>query len=133
MRGARGGRRVIELLPRSVRGVLARIRRTSAGRRLLSGSVWSAAGLGAARLGSLVGSVIPARVIGQSRFGAYAIVAGTAVVFNTSAGYALTLATSKHVSQYRHADPERAGRYAYLGLALGLASGLVLAGLLAVA
>ena len=63
-----------------------------------------------------VTSVVIARILGPVVFGQYAIVQSTVNLFTAFAGFRLGSTSTKYLAEYRHSDPDRAGRI--LGLVL---------------
>jgi O-antigen/teichoic acid export membrane protein len=97
-------------------------------RRLASGATWGIAGGLASRAVTLLGSVVAARLLGQTRFGAVGVVQSTAAMFQVFGAYALGLTATKYVAQYKDEQPKRAGRALTLGF-----FGAVIVGLLTAA
>lgn len=75
----------------------------------------------------IVSSVVVARLLGKEGFGQYGIVQSTVTMFGTFAGFGLGLTATKHVAEYRHKDPQRAGKILGLSTVVALVSGGVLA------
>ena len=56
-----------------------------------------------------------ARLLGKEEFGELGIIQATIGMFGTLAGFGMGLTANKHVAEFKHTDPARAGRI--LGLA----------------
>ena len=104
-----------------------RLQTGSLGQRLARGAIWSFAGAVIARLMGIVSSVVVARLLGKEGFGEYGIVQSTVTMFGTFAGFGLGLTATKHVAEYRHKDPKKAGRILGLSTVVALVSGGLLA------
>ena len=104
-----------------------RLKTGSLGRRLARGVIWSFVGAVIARLMGIVSSVVVARLLGKEGFGEYGIVQSTVTMFGTFAGFGLGLTATKHVAEYRHKDPHKAGRILGLSTVVALFTGGLLA------
>lgn len=78
----------------------------------------------------MLSSIAVARALGQERFGALGIVTGTVAAFQGFAGVGLAATATKYIAEYRHSDPARTGRILALSETVGIASGVILGGLL---
>lgn len=123
---------VTSLPGRFVHAFRSRLQTGSLGRRLTHGALWSFVGSVVARLLGIVSSVAIARLLGKEGFGEYGIIQSTVVLFGTFAGFSLGLTATKHVAQYRHKDPAKAGRILGLSAVVALFSGGIFAVVLAV-
>ena len=79
--------------------------------------------------GSFLGLLIVARVLGKAEYGKFALVQSTVYAFTNLAALGLGITATKYVSQFRTADPPKAGRI----LALSSVSASVAAVVFAVA
>jgi len=108
-----------ELLgPRSIRSIWAAFWRSDLTRRFASGVTWSMISAASAQGGTIISGVIAARLLGRSSFGELAIVQGTVGTVAVFGSLALALTTTKHVAEYRHTAPDRAGRIVALSTAM---------------
>jgi len=89
--------------------------RSAARRRLLGAVSLSLAGGVVSQGCTLISAVAAARILGKFSYGHLAGVQSAAVSFTNLASLGLGVVATKYVSEYREADPERAGRI--LGLA----------------
>jgi O-antigen/teichoic acid export membrane protein len=108
-------------LPRLVR---ERIECMPLGQRLVRGAFWSVAGTGAAKLLNIPVAVVLARLMGASHYGELGVILGSVDLFAVFAGFGLGMTATKHVAEFRHNNPERAGRI--LGLSTVTAVGMAL-------
>lgn len=99
--------------------------------RLARGALWVTAGSAVATLAGAAGSIFTARVMGKVGFGEWAAVFGTVTMFNVVAELSLGVTASKHVAEFRATDPQRAGRVVGLAYLVALASGTLMAALVA--
>lgn len=81
----------------------------SLGARLAKNTVWSAAGSVASQGASLLSALIVARLLGVHEFGKLALIQTTVLLMVTLGELGLSLTTTKFVSRWRSADPDRAG------------------------
>ncbi len=88
----------------------------SAGRRLLTGRIWTLAGTAVARGAALVASFFVARSLGAVSFGQLGAVENSIGMLAVFANLGLSLTSTKFVAKYSDVDPARAGRV--LGLCL---------------
>lgn len=88
------------------------------------------AGTVASQALAMAASIISARLLGRDGFGEFGIVVGTVGTFGWLAGMGLGVTTTKHVAQYRSADPGRAGRMLALSGRVAVISGLVVVAVL---
>jgi O-antigen/teichoic acid export membrane protein len=98
--------------------------RTTVRRRAARGVVWNTLGSVAAQGGSFLGSVVIARVIGKQLFGQYSLVQSTAVALTWLSSLGLGVTATKYVSEYRHTQPEKAGRILGLSSAVAVLTSL---------
>ncbi|OGR38916.1 MAG: hypothetical protein A2X29_12445 [Elusimicrobia bacterium GWA2_64_40] len=98
--------------------------------RLAVGTFWSLAGLVASRLCGLLASVLIARVLGGRGFGELSIIQGTVGMFSVFAGFGLGMTVTKHIAEFRHGDPERAGRLIGLCSSVSVLTGALMSMLL---
>jgi len=117
---------------RLVQFVSGRLQTGSLARRLADAAVWSLAGAIASRVVGIVSSVVVARLLGKEGFGQYGIIQSTVMTCGTFAAFGLGLTATKHVAEYRHKDPAKAGRILGLSTLISLGSGAVIASILLV-
>lgn len=98
--------------------------------RLAAGTFWSLSGLVASRLCGLIASVLIARMLGGTGFGELGVIQGTVGMFSVLAGFGLGITVTKHIAEFRHENPERAGRLIGLCSAVSLLTGAVMSLLL---
>lgn len=96
--------------PPALRPVLDRIGLSPTANRFLDGALWGIAGALIGRALVLLSSVVAGRMLGRESFGELGIIQNTANTFSVFAGFGLGLAATKHVAEFRKADPARAGR-----------------------
>jgi O-antigen/teichoic acid export membrane protein len=101
--------------------------------RIARGAFWLLVGASAARIASVVTSIIVARSLGVAQFGAFGVVQNTTAVFAAFAGMGLGLTATKYVAEYRDTEPERAGEIIFFATRIAIASGLVMMFLLLLA
>ena len=87
--------------------------------RLMTGSLWNGLALALNQGGTLLGSIMIARMLGQAAFGEYAIVLATLMSVAVLAQIGLAFAATKYISEFRTADPARTGRIVGLCSVLG--------------
>lgn len=80
--------------------------------------------------GTLLTSVVLARVLGKHEFGRFAMIQSTVVALTALAGLGLGITATKYVSQYRKTEPERAARVMGLSSAIALAAAICFSGAL---
>lgn len=110
-------------------GAVARLRDTfhgdTPGVRLARGAVWSVLGFIGSQGANLLTSVVIARMMGKSGFGEYGMVTSTVGTFGVFAGAGLGVTATRHVAQYRKAEPARAGAVLRLSIRAALVSGVL--------
>jgi len=104
--------------------------RTTLGHRLFTGAFWSFMGLMAARGGTLACFILLARLLGQAGFGEFAMIQSTLGMAGTFAVFGLGVTGSRYVSQFQHAQPERAGRVIGMTITCALLAGVVFSSIL---
>ena len=119
-------------VPAFLRGLVARIERSSLAYRLAHGAFWSLAGAALSRLFTLAASMVTARILGKAVYGEFGIVSSTVLTFQAFASLGLAMTATRYVAELRATDPLRAGRILGLSRALSTGSGLLAAGLLSV-
>lgn|GEM_PF-208626 len=97
------------------------------GSRLARGAFWSLLGTLIYRPLTLLSSIVAAHLLGKENFGALGIIQSTIAMFQVIAGYSLGLTATKYVSEFRKADPERAGRIIGMSDVSSLAAGILFA------
>jgi O-antigen/teichoic acid export membrane protein len=118
------------LLPDFALGYAKRIEASPIGSRLARGAFWSLAGAVISRGLTLLSSILVARFLGKVGFGELGIIQSTVGMFATFAGFGLGLTATKHVAEYRVADPLRAGRIMALSGIIAFGTGSLAALLL---
>lgn len=98
--------------------------------KMAIGTFWSLAGLVASRICGLLSSIFIARMLGGAGFGELGVIQGTVGMFSVFAGFGLGLTVTKHIAEFRHRDPERAGRLIGLCSAVSLLTGALMSLLL---
>jgi O-antigen/teichoic acid export membrane protein len=78
--------------------------------RLAQNTLWSLLGSGFSQGSALLTALLVARMLGVAAFGQLALIQTTALLFGTLAEFGFPLTTTKFVSRWRSAEPERAGR-----------------------
>ncbi len=93
-------------------------------KRFARGSLWALLGTLASQGSRLVAFIIAARFLGKEVFGELGMLHNTVGMVGVFAGLGIGLTATKHVAQYRHTDPDRAGRIVGLSGLVAAASGL---------
>ena len=109
-----------------------RLRASPIGYRLARGAFWAIVATGASRVLALATSIIAARIVGREKFGEWGVIQSTVVLFGTLAGLWIGSDHDQHIAEFRRTDPIRAGRLMGLCLLLGLVSGIIISGVVAV-
>lgn len=94
--------------------------------RIARGAFWLLVGALVARIASVINSVIVARWLGATQFGAFGIVQNTTTLFATFAGMGLGLTATKYVAEYRETQPGKAGEIIFFSTRIAIASGLAM-------
>jgi O-antigen/teichoic acid export membrane protein len=94
--------------------------------RLARGAFWSMVGGVASRIFTMVSAIVIARLLGKEGFGEIGMVQSTMGLFGVLAGFGLGSTATKYIAEYRHKDPERAGRISSLTVVFSLLSGLLM-------
>ena len=126
-----GGRMISLLCPRLVRPYWDRIDASPLGRRFVLGAFWSLAGATISRGLMLLSSIFVARMLGAEGFGQLGMLRSTVEMFGVFAGFGLGVTATKHVAQFRKADPLRAGRVIAMSRLVAWLAGGVMAIVLA--
>lgn len=92
-------------------------------RRFAKGAFWSVAAAVASQGMRFLAFVIVARILGKTGFGELGMIQHTVSMFGVFAGLGLGLTATKHVAEFRSADPARAGRIVALSSVVALISG----------
>jgi O-antigen/teichoic acid export membrane protein len=90
--------------------LFSRIEASDVGLRLGRGMFWTMAGSVISRGLILCAMVLVARMLGKTVYGELGMIQSTVGMFSMFAGVGLGLTATKHVAEFRHSDPERAGR-----------------------
>ncbi|HUT09665.1 MAG TPA: oligosaccharide flippase family protein [Thermoguttaceae bacterium] len=112
--------------PGPLRPYWDRVEGSELGSRLARGAFWSLAGAVISRGMMLAASVFVARLLGREVFGEFGIIRNTVTVFGTFVGISLGMIATKHVAEFRRADPQRAGRIVALSGLAAFCAGSVL-------
>jgi O-antigen/teichoic acid export membrane protein len=99
----------------------------SLNRRIVAGIFWSVAGSGIGQSLALGAAVVCARLLGSVQYGQLGIVLLTVNLFAIVGSIGLSITATKHVAEYRHSDPQRAGRVIGLSLLTAVTVGLAAA------
>lgn len=102
-------------------------------RRLAGGVFWTMLGSLLGQTAIAVGSILLARLLGQSGFGKYAILQSTIGMFSLVAGLSMGYVASKHVAESIVVDKEETGRVIGLSILMAAGAGLVVTALMAAA
>jgi len=97
-------------LPACLLPFITRVKASPLGYRLARGAFWSLLGAVLARGVGLASSILVARMLGKSGFGAMGIIQSTIGMFGTFAGFGLGMTATKYIAEYRTTDPAKAGR-----------------------
>lgn len=124
--------RLAALAPAFLRPYWERLKASPLGYRLAKGAFWSLAGAGISRGLTLVSSILIARMLGKEGFGRLGVIQNTVGMFGVFAGFGMGLTATKHVAEYRSADPQRAGRVVVLTETVTLATSFLVVLALAV-
>ena len=95
--------------------------------RFVLGAFWSLAGAAISRGFMLAASIVCARFLGESGFGALGMIQSTVGMFGVLAGLGLGLTATKYVAEFRHQDRAKVGRLLALSAAAAFVSGVVMA------
>ena len=98
--------------------------------RLGVGVMWSLAATAFTQGSTFVANIVVARLLGQERFGQFAIVLSTLLALAMIAQLGLGATATRHVAEYRMRDPFRAGRLIGLLMLISTAMGLFAAALM---
>lgn len=110
-----------------------RVEKSPSGSRLVLGVFWSTVGAVVSRSLALVAGIVIARLIGKAAFGEYGVIQSTLSMFSTFAMFGVGVTATKHIAEFRNADPERAGGIVGISYSLALLSGVCVALLMLVA
>lgn len=113
--------------PAFLEQTLSKIETSEIGYRIAKGAFWSLAGAVISRALMLMASIVVARILGKTGFGELGIIQATVGMFGVFAGFGLGLTATKHVAEFRQADPERAGRIIGLSGLVAMATGGLMA------
>ena len=113
--------------PNFLRPLFDRIESSPLGLRLASGMFWSMAGAVISRGLMLIASIVVARLLGKTGFGELGMIQSTVGMLGVFAGFGLGLTATKHVAEFRHHDPKRAGRIIGLSGLVAIATGGLMA------
>lgn len=96
-------------------------------KRASSGIIWSLGGSVAARLLTLLASIIVSRQLGKAGFGELGIVQSTISMLGELAGAGVGLAATKFIAEHRQLQPKKAIQILSQNIVLAFCIGLVLA------
>ena len=88
--------------------------------RVARGVSWTLGGTVVWRLFSAISTIIVARILGPSDFGALGIIRNTVQLFAVYAGFRLGTTATRYVARYRREDPNKAARVLALSLRVSL-------------
>lgn len=117
------------ILPRGAANMIARIRKTEIGNRMMSGAFWALSGTAVSQGLMLITSIVVARLIGKADYGALGMIRSTVGMFTVFAGFGLGLTSTKFVAELRKTDPDRTGRIIGLTTLFAVGSGLLITAL----
>ncbi len=100
---------------------------TSVGSRYLAGALWALGGSIVARSITMLTSIVLARILPASSYGALGIIQSTVGMFGVVAGAGLGLTLTKYVSELRDKDPAKARQYYQLSLGIAWGSSILIA------
>lgn len=108
---------------------LAHLRRnpTSIGSRYLAGVVWALGGSIVARSIAMLTSIVSARILPASSYGALGIIQSTVGMFGVVAGAGLGLTLTKYVSELRDKNPAKARHYYQCSLGIASVTSILIA------
>ncbi len=93
--------------------------------RFMKGIFWSLSSSVLVRILALISSVIIARLLGKEGFGELGTIQNTIAMFNVFAVFGMGSTATKHVAQFRTADPIRAGHVIALSSIVTMVTGIV--------
>ena len=114
-------------LPAFLQQIVGQVLASPLGGRLARGAFWSLFGTALSKVLSTVSWVIVGRLLGKTGFGEIGMIQNTVGIFGAAAGFGMGMAATKYVAEYRHTDPDRAGRFIALASAITWISSGVLA------
>jgi O-antigen/teichoic acid export membrane protein len=118
---------LLSACPAVLRKYAERLDASPMGTRLARGMFWSVAGVVIARGLGLISSIVVARFIGRTAYGELGILQSTVTMFQVFVGLAMGVTATKHVAEFRGADPQRAGRIIGLCYLVALLAGALMA------
>lgn len=98
---------------------------TALRRRFARGAGWVLLGTVMSQGPRLLAFIVAARILGKQGFGELSILHSTVIMVGVFAGLGVGLTATKHLAQFRHSEPARAGRVVGLSLLVAAGSGLV--------
>jgi O-antigen/teichoic acid export membrane protein len=101
---------IIKYCPALLKPLLSRIETSPIGYRLATGMFWSLAGAVISRSMMLAAWILVARMLGKTGYGELGMIQATVGMFGVFAGFGLGMTATKYVAEFRHSNPERAGR-----------------------
>lgn len=113
--------------PRQLHPYWDRIESSTLGSHMARGAFWSVSGAVISRGLMLVASILVARMLGREVYGEFGMIRTTVNMFLVFAGFGLGMTATKHVAEYRVADPVRAGRIMAISGLFALGTGTLVA------
>lgn len=104
---------------------LTSLRTSAITRRIARGSAWLIAGMMLSRALTLLSVTLVARILGITQFGEFGIIQSTVGMFQVFAGFGLGITATKHVAEFRDADPSRAGSTIVLSNRFAAVTGII--------
>ena len=86
------------------------IRKSELGLRFQRGVFWNTVGIFISRFLLVIASIIVARILGKETYGELGIIKSTIAMFGVFAGLGLGITSTKYVAEFKHTDPQKAGR-----------------------
>ena len=121
---------VLNAMPSFVQRYVARVESSPLGTRLARGAFWSLAGAFVSRAVNLAGSIWVAHILKKHGFGEFSIVVGMIAMLGVIGSLGLSQAITKHIAEFRHVEPARAGRVLRLAMIVVAATAVTIAALL---
>jgi O-antigen/teichoic acid export membrane protein len=124
------GKRSKHIIKSALQPIQTRLFQTdklSVGRRLSHASFWSFVGTAFSRGLNLLAMIFVARMLKRAAFGELGIIQTTVAMFGILAGFGMGITATKHVSEYRETEPEKAGRILALVLIMTFLIGVIIA------
>lgn len=110
----------------------ARLASSPLGSRLARGTFWSLIGSVVSRGLGIISSILVARMLGKVGFGELGIIQSSIAMFGILAGLGMGITATKHIAEFRVANPLKVGRIVGLSSFVSIASGAIMTLVLAV-